>query len=573
MRAKVLLTVAAMFALFVVWVPSASAKASWSYGDGPTDLSVDAVTVADPPLSTSVCRHITGLAGQHTESLDPNFDPWADSSNLPTLSSGFTVNLYVGDFEAFTGAQVVSGGLLLQDGTTAIPTQTVQASPVAPVNPADRYDNPAGGYFFEYSSAPFTFTVPDGTPAWSAIAIQNGSQAPVITKLADCTTTTLTSNTNPSQGEFGSFTATVKSQNGAAVTHGGVKFMVDGNTVAANVQLVAGEATYAGLISFLTPGDHVVTAMYLGAQNPPNSQTAPPSYAFAQSEASLTQTVSSPDTTPPDISYSLSPSSPGDGGWYTTPVTLTWSVTDLESQGSVIKTGCVDQTISSDQAKTDYSCSATSDGGSAGSQPVTVGYDATPPTLAPSLGANSSFALGQLAPAVTAGAADATSGLASQSCGTIDTFTIGTKSVTCTATDNAGNTASVTTSYSVTDAFLGFSYPSSKTSWGHGSTIPVTFKLGTYQGTARASKATVRVTVAPASQTSPPPPTSTSCTCLAGPGGGYLCLLKLPSTAGSYKIWVWENLGTSANPHYVVLQNASAVVGKTNANPLTITVR
>ena len=58
-----------------------------------------------------------------------------------------------------------------------------------------------------------------------------------------------------------------------------------------------------------------------------------------------------------------------------------------------------------------------------------------------------------------------------------------------------------------------------------------------------------------------------------GSGGGYLCLLKLPSTAGSYKIWVWENLGTSANPHYVVLQNASTVAGKVNANPMTITVK
>src|SRR5215211_7238209 len=85
----------------------------------------------------------------------------------------------------------------------------------------------------------------------------------------------------------------------------------------------------------------------------------------------FTVTVAVPtpsDTTPPDISYVLNPASPnGNNGWYNSGnVSLTWTVTENESAASLVKTGCVDQNITADQAATTYSCSATSDGGSAG---------------------------------------------------------------------------------------------------------------------------------------------------------------------------------------------------------------
>jgi hypothetical protein len=88
------------------------------------------------------------------------------------------------------------------------------------------------------------------------------------------------------------------------------------------------------------------------------------------------------DTTPPTIDYTLNPTDPdGDNGWYKSNVTLTWTVTENESAGSLVKTGCVDQDITADQTATTYSCSASSDGGSAGPETVTIKRDATAPTL------------------------------------------------------------------------------------------------------------------------------------------------------------------------------------------------
>jgi hypothetical protein len=88
------------------------------------------------------------------------------------------------------------------------------------------------------------------------------------------------------------------------------------------------------------------------------------------------------DTTKPVIGYTLDPASPdGSAGWYKSNVSLTWTVTENESASSLKKTGCVDQNITADQAATTYSCSATSDGGSAAEQSVTIKRDGTAPVV------------------------------------------------------------------------------------------------------------------------------------------------------------------------------------------------
>jgi hypothetical protein len=91
-------------------------------------------------------------------------------------------------------------------------------------------------------------------------------------------------------------------------------------------------------------------------------------------------TVCDPDETPPVIDYDLDPAAPdGSNGWYKSDVTLTWSVTDPES--AAVKTGCVDQNITADQAEQTYSCSATSDGGSAGPVEVKIKRDGSAPEI------------------------------------------------------------------------------------------------------------------------------------------------------------------------------------------------
>jgi hypothetical protein len=90
------------------------------------------------------------------------------------------------------------------------------------------------------------------------------------------------------------------------------------------------------------------------------------------------------DTTPPIITSTLVPNpADGDNGWWVGEVLLGWQVTDDESPGSLFITGCEPQDIVDDQAPTDYSCSATSAGGSSGPVTVTIGRDATPPTIDP----------------------------------------------------------------------------------------------------------------------------------------------------------------------------------------------
>ena len=84
-----------------------------------------------------------------------------------------------------------------------------------------------------------------------------------------------------------------------------------------------------------------------------------------------------PDATPPVIAANVS-GTQGNNGWYTSDVTVTWTVTDAESPVSS-KTGCELVSVTSDQSATTYTCSATSAGGSA-SESVTIKRDATPPT-------------------------------------------------------------------------------------------------------------------------------------------------------------------------------------------------
>ena len=83
--------------------------------------------------------------------------------------------------------------------------------------------------------------------------------------------------------------------------------------------------------------------------------------------------------------------------------------------------------------------------------------DKTAPTVAPSVTPNPVH-LNQ-AVTVNAGATDSGSGIAIQSCGLASTDSVGTKTVTCTATDYAGNTSSGVAEYQVIFSFSGFLIP------------------------------------------------------------------------------------------------------------------
>ena len=84
----------------------------------------------------------------------------------------------------------------------------------------------------------------------------------------------------------------------------------------------------------------------------------------------------------PTISPTLTPPTPaGQNGWYLGDVSLAWNVDD---GGGATKTGCVDQTFSTDGSFT-VSCTATNSAGTAGPVSVTVKVDKTNPTSSATL--------------------------------------------------------------------------------------------------------------------------------------------------------------------------------------------
>jgi hypothetical protein len=98
--------------------------------------------------------------------------------------------------------------------------------------------------------------------------------------------------------------------------------------------------------------------------------------------ASASETYGIVDPSAPVIGYTLDPASAdGSNGWYKGDVDLTWNVSEPQSPNSLQKTGCVNQSITADQVATTYSCSATSAGGSAGPETVTIKRDGTAPDV------------------------------------------------------------------------------------------------------------------------------------------------------------------------------------------------
>jgi hypothetical protein len=166
-------------------------------------------------------------------------------------------------------------------------------------------------------------------------------------------------------------------------------------------------------------------------------------------------------------------------------VTVHFTCSDADSG---IASCPADQTFSTDGTFTASGTATDNAGNSASVSFGPIQIDKTAPTLAASVSPNPVYLNGTAT--ATANATDDGSGIASQSCGTVSTNTVGTQTVTCTATDNAGNTATTTVSYKVIYRFDGFLQPINDTAhpqtcgspcvisiFKGGSTVPVKFQL------------------------------------------------------------------------------------------------
>jgi hypothetical protein len=199
-----------------------------------------------------------------------------------------------------------------------------------------------------------------------------------------------------------------------------------------------------------------------------------------------------PDSTSPVITPNIS-GTLGNNGWYTSDVTITWSVADAESD-IASRNGCDATTISSDTTGTTLTCSATSAGGT-NTQSVTIMRDATAPTLSPSINPNPVLLNGSAT--ADSNASDATSGMAGSSCDSVDTSSVGAHTVNCNATDNAGNTANAPAGYTVSYQFSGFTRPVDGTVLNAakaGQTIPLKWRLTDANGDPVTTLSSVSVT-------------------------------------------------------------------------------
>jgi hypothetical protein len=101
--------------------------------------------------------------------------------------------------------------------------------------------------------------------------------------------------------------------------------------------------------------------------------------------------------------------------------------------------------------------------------------DGLPPALAPTVGPAPILLHGSASAAPNA--TDSTSGVASQSCGAVDTSTAGLRTLSCTARDNAGNVTTVSVGYLVEYKIQGFILPPPGSHWKRGRTVPVKVKI------------------------------------------------------------------------------------------------
>jgi hypothetical protein len=173
------------------------------------------------------------------------------------------------------------------------------------------------------------------------------------------------------------------------------------------------------------------------------------------------------DTTPPvitpTVTGTLSPS-----GWYTSDITVQWSVSDPDSE--IINTGygCVTATFTSDFIYANPTCEATSHGGTA-TVSVPLRRDTTPPVIAITSPLPVYYPTGtNIVPSFSCTDASSYSGTAScarADAGPLDSTTPGWRPFTVTSTDHAGNASAKTVEYLIGTGACVVQQPDLKAWW------------------------------------------------------------------------------------------------------------
>jgi len=284
------------------------------------------------------------------------------------------------------------------------------------------------------------------------------------------------------------FVAVVRDSSGRALGGKSVFFIIHNGTNSFATPVIAdylGNATL-GEVS-LPPGNYTVDAYFNGSIPVSPTLTLSDDYYENSNWLGGSLTILN-DTTPPTITATATKAdnTPYTAGpWTNQTVTVHFTCSDA---GSGIASCPAGQVFSTNGTFTASGTATDNAGNSVSTSFGPIKIDKTAPTLAPTISPNPVYLNGTAT--ASAGATDTGSGIASQSCGSISTSSVGLKTVICTATDNAGNTATATATYRVIYRFDGFLQPINDT--GHsqvcgspcpisifkgGSTVPVKFQL------------------------------------------------------------------------------------------------
>jgi hypothetical protein len=170
-------------------------------------------------------------------------------------------------------------------------------------------------------------------------------------------------------------------------------------------------------------------------------------------------TIFNVDQTEPTITAAATSAPDGANGWYTSDVTVHFTCSDGLS--GIPANACpADEVLNAEGKAVASTAKTVTDAAGNTSDPsnvVTVKIDRTGPELDPSVGPSPVLLHGSAA--ATAGATDDVSGVVSQSCGTVDTDSVGDRTVECTATNGAGLTTNASVHYQVIYRFNGFLQP------------------------------------------------------------------------------------------------------------------
>jgi hypothetical protein len=257
------------------------------------------------------------------------------------------------------------------------------------------------------------------------------------------------------------------------------------------------------------------------------------------------------DKTAPTITAAVTAGELGSNGWYTGPVTVSFTCSDTLSGVAT----CPDpQVLTTNGLNTAAGATTDRAGNTASAVLAGIRIDQEKPALT-AAGVNvdgKSYALGS-APSASCTATDNVSGLASCVVAVTggNTNGVGTFSYTATATDNAGNRTILTGTYTVTYRFDGFLQPINDTAhqvgvstsvFKAGSTVPVKLQLKDANGkVVQSAAAPVWITPVRGSATSAPVDEA-SYPATADSGAAY----RYDATAQQY-IYNWKTANTGGN--------------------------